>query len=143
MSFSAAPGRRVRAEINVTPLIDVVLVLLIAFMVAVPSPLRQVPLAIAAPEPGPPPPAPPSAPVAVRVLADARVLLDGAPVAIGDLGERVRDALRRDPRGVVLFDAEDDASYGLLMRALDSCRGAGARVLGVTVGPAAGLAGPA
>jgi biopolymer transport protein ExbD len=116
--------------INVTPLVDVVLVLLIVFMVV--TPLREEALRLqvpaARPAPGVPAPRPP---LVVAVLPDGALALDGAPVADGEYEGRLGAALRARPEGerTVLFAPAESAPYRRLVLALDGARRAGAETL--------------
>ena len=120
-----APG-----ALNVTPLVDVVLVLLIIFMVV--TPLREEALHLRVPDARPVPPAAPRPPpVVVAVLADGRLALDGAPLSDAVYEGRLAAALRLRPEGerAVVFAAADPAPYRRLVAALDGARRAGAEAL--------------
>jgi biopolymer transport protein TolR len=120
-----------RGEINVTPLIDVVLVLLIIFMVLTPATLKHLSATVPrkADESAPQPPG--DAPLVVEYTAKRELTVSGEPVAPEALGARLAERLRYDRQKVVFFKAEDDALYGEVVRLMDVARGAGARVLAV------------
>ncbi len=120
-----------RAEINVTPLVDVVLVLLIIFMVLTPLLIRELELAIPRKAEAMPPPAAAEPQVVLRFARDRTVTLNDEPVALGRLGPRLRDlyAARRDK--VLFLDADDDANYGEAVRVMDVCREAGVATIGL------------
>src|SRR5438105_3779172 len=90
-----------RNDINVTPLIDVVLVLLIIFMVLTPSMLKHLTAAI--PKTEDDATAPPSAelPIIVEYTAKRELALNGEPVPLEMLGNKLADRLRADRRKVV------------------------------------------
>ena len=67
----------------------------------------------------------------LSVHADGSLHLNRETVARGELTERVRRAMAASSDKVVFFDAEDDASYGAAMEALDLARGAGAVTIAV------------
>lgn len=127
------PKSGVRPTMNVTPLVDVVLVLLIIFMVITPLLAKQFSLQVPPEEKTdtPPPPADTPPPVVLSVHADGSLHLNRETVARGELTERVRRAMAASSDKVVFFDAEDDASYGAAMEALDLARGAGAVTIAV------------
>ncbi|HZI05293.1 MAG TPA: biopolymer transporter ExbD, partial [Archangium sp.] len=108
--------------INVTPLVDVVLVLLIIFMVVTPV-LNRV-IAVQLPEPPAPlstPPASPEKQWVVAVTSEGTLTLNDEPVADADYVPRLKQALAGrsgDGRSVV-FKADDRAPYGRLVKALD------------------------
>jgi biopolymer transport protein ExbD len=116
--------------INVTPLVDVVLVLLIIFMVV--TPLREEALQLRVPDARPPAgAAPPSLVVGVR--PDGALTLEGVAVDDGEYERRLGAALRARPAGerAVFFSADDAAPYRRLVLALDGARRAGAETLAV------------
>jgi biopolymer transport protein TolR len=120
-----------RNEINVTPLIDVVLVLLIIFMVLTPSMLKH--LTAAVPKTEDDATAPPSAevPIIVEYTARRELTVNGEPVGIDALGNKLAERLRGDRRKVVFFKAEDTAPYGEVVRLMDLARGVGAQTLAI------------
>jgi biopolymer transport protein ExbD len=133
---TVAPVPVPRAEINVTPLVDVVLVLLIVFMVV--TPLREEILRLRVPDaerPADPGPARPQ--LVVAVLPEGGLALNGAAVADGAYEARLGGALQGLAAGerVVFFAASDDAPLQALVRALDGARRAGAEVLTLATEP--------
>jgi biopolymer transport protein ExbD len=131
VSFSSGGGKGPTSEINVTPLIDIVLVLLIIFMVLTPVMLKEIAAAVprkATDEMV----APPSSPPIVVRLDEAGVLsVSGLPVAAEALAARVAERLVHDRKKVVFFDIDDAASYGRAVKLMDICKGAGAKTLGI------------
>lgn len=131
MSFATGTGKGPSSEINVTPLIDIVLVLLIVFMVMTPVMLKQLVAAVprkpAISEPVPPG----AAPLVVRLDVAGNLSLSGEPLAATALGGRVAERLAHDRQKLVFFDIDDAANYGQAVRLMDICKGAGARTLGI------------
>jgi biopolymer transport protein ExbD len=123
-------------EINVTPLIDIVLVLLIIFMVMTPVTIQQ--MASNLPptdmeEPPPPPPDKPPDQLMVAVYADGSTALNLEPFAM-DADPTLRDQLTRRllarEKKTVFVDAHPDANYGRVVHVLDLVREAGAEKIG-------------
>ena len=132
MAFSVGGGRRgPQAEINVTPLIDIVLVLLIIFMVMTPVMLKVLPAKVPQKQAETMPQPPGENPIVVEVDAHDALLLNGEPVAPEALAGAVGERLRHDRQKVVFFRIDDDANYGRAVRIMDVCRGAGAKTLGI------------
>ena len=132
MAFAVGGGKRgPQADINVTPLIDVVLVLLIIFMVMTPVMLKELPAKVPQKQAETMPQPPGENPIVVEVDARDAVLLNGEPVAPEALGPAVAERLRHDRQKVVFFRIDDDANYGRAVRVMDVCRGAGAKTLGI------------
>lgn len=117
-------GRRAPiAEINVTPLVDVMLVLLIIFMVAAPLATVDVPVDLPSNAAAPTPP--PTDPLYISVQADGLLFVQEQSVALAELAGVVRGATgnRLDTR---LFLRGDQAvDYGTLMRVMNSLQKAG------------------
>jgi biopolymer transport protein ExbD len=121
--------------INVTPLVDVVLVLLIIFMVVTPMLVRTLDVRIpASPENMPPPPedAPPS--LVLEVGPDGTVTFDDQQVPMNQLRGRIEHALAERTEKQVFVKVDDGARYGDAVAAMDAARGAGAETIGTVVG---------
>lgn len=130
MAF-AAGGKGVRSDINVTPLIDVVLVLLIVFMVLVPKLLNQSPVDVPpkAPDNVETPPA--SDQLVVSIGEDGRVAINGEAILIEALPDKVREIMQNRSKKLMFFNPDDNAQYGDVVKVMDICRGAGVKNLGI------------
>jgi biopolymer transport protein ExbD len=131
MAFSVGSGKGPSSEINVTPLIDIVLVLLIIFMVMTPVMLKELVAKVPQKSTELVPQPPGENPIIVEVDASDRIQLNGEAVAPEALGAQVGERLRHDRQKVVFFNIADDASYGSAVRVMDVCKGAGAATLGI------------
>jgi len=109
-------------DINVTPFIDVILVLLIIFMVA--APLSTVDLPIDLPSASAAPQKKPDKPAYVSLKGDLELFVGETPVKRADLGRRLSEASDSKERRIYLR-AEKSAPYGELMAVLDLIKGAG------------------
>ncbi len=134
MGFSVGTGggnRGPQGEINVTPLIDIVLVLLIIFMVMTPVMLKELPAKVPQKQVENIPQPPGENPIVVEVDAHDVVTLNGDGVVPETLGSRVGERLLHDRQKVVFFRIHDDANYGRVVKVMDVCKGAGAKTLGI------------
>jgi biopolymer transport protein ExbD len=132
MAFSVGSGKRgPQGEINVTPLIDIVLVLLIIFMVMTPVMLKELPAKVPQKQTETVPQPPGENPIVVELSAQEALLVNGESVAPEALGAAVAERLRHDRQKAVFFRIDDDANYGRAVRTMDVCRGAGAKILGI------------
>jgi biopolymer transport protein ExbD len=138
--------RRPVHDINVTPLVDVVLVLLIIFMVLTPLAEKQMYLRVPEQEPAlqpvPPDQVPPDQTV-LTLKADGRVLLNRQDMAVEEAMQRLRVAYDGRPSKVLFFNAEDTARYELAVRVLDEAHRAGVNTIGMMTDPPLGLVAPA
>jgi biopolymer transport protein ExbD len=123
-----------KSEINVTPLVDVVLVLLIIFMVVTPLQEKDLALRIPALEKVETTVAVPLDQIVVRVQSSGALEINGQEIAASDYVSALRKRLK--PRApvdrVVFVTPKDDAPYKKLVEALDGARNAGAETLGMT-----------
>ena len=121
----------VKGEINITPLIDVVLVLLIIFMVLVPASLEQLTAAVPRKVESAAPPDQAAAGAQDRGPGSAGPQRRaGAPRRAGAAAQRAGCS---PPAGkVVFFDVADGARYGAVVRVMDLVKGAGGALAIVT-----------
>jgi biopolymer transport protein TolR len=145
MAFSVGNGKRgPQAEINVTPLIDVVLVLLIIFMVMTPVMLKELVAKVPQKQTENVPLPPGETSIVVELDARDQLSLNGEGVAAEALRNKVGERLAHDRQKLVFFKIADDANYGRAVAVMDICKGAGAKTLAiVTKEGAAGLEGAA
>ena len=136
-------GRKVNSNINVTPMVDVMLVLLIIFMVITPMLTNKVNVtlvnsknAIAMED------ASKEDAVVIAVTRDAKVYLGQNQISLDQLGSAVQDRLQDKPNKVVYFRADQRAHYGSVEDAIDAVRTVGVEEVGLLTdqhgGPAAG-----
>ena len=110
-------------EINVTPFIDVMLVLLIIFMVA--APLSTVDVAVDLPVSSAKPQQRPERPLFLTIKADRTLALGNDPVAPAGLSGALDAATNMDRQQRLFLRADKSVPYGELMRVMNMLRSAG------------------
>lgn len=128
MAFSAAVRESPVAEMNITPLVDVMLVLLVIFMVS--APLLSQPLRATLPQEAPPAPLKPLQ-LQVEVLSDGAYRLDGRPLGPEQLWHRLDEAVITDPNAVLRISSASDADYQPMVTVLAQARARGISHIGV------------
>jgi biopolymer transport protein TolR len=125
-------GKKVNSNINVTPMVDVMLVLLIIFMVITPMlnnkvnvDLPQADAAVVMED------ANKEDAVVVAVTRDGRTFLGGDQVTVDDLGSKITAKLENKTNKQVYMRADIRANYGKVMDAIDGIRSAGVSQLGL------------
>ena len=124
----------VKSDINVTPLVDVMLVLLIIMMIV--APLLQkgadVKLPVAAYSSDKPET---QDQTVVAVDSQGRFFVNGVPVREEELRGRVEDIVADKTERIVLIKADEDAQYSAVMAAMDQLRSAGIEDMGLITDP--------
>ena len=127
-------AKRPLADINVTPLVDVVLVLLIIFMVLTPLAEKQMFMRVPERDPMnqvvPPDQVPPDQTI-LTLRADGRVLLNRREESVEEAMVYLREAYDGRPSKVLFFNAEDGVKYDLAVQVLDRARQAGVNTIGM------------
>jgi biopolymer transport protein ExbD len=121
------------SEINVTPLVDVVLVLLIIFMVI--TPVVQMGYLVKVP-PKAPSNLPPSAvqdQIILRLVGEGRVMINKEEMTMEQFPGRVRELLKGNTSKMVFFSGAREVDYDTTMRFLDVARASGAKNIGIIV----------
>ena len=130
--MTAGSGKGPRSDINVTPLVDVVLVLLIIFMVLTPLMEKQIGVRVPEHQTEPTPPPPPDEipqQIVLRVKENGRVFVNAEELNDGTMVDRLRAYYRlaksqeaKQGPPIIFFDADDKAKYGRAVKALDVIR---------------------
>ena len=110
-------------EINVTPFIDVMLVLLIIFMVA--APLATVDVAVDLPVSTAEPQPRPDKPLFLTIKGDRSLALGDSTVAADDIGSALDAASGNDKEQRIFLRADKQVDYGALMEVMNKLRSAG------------------
>jgi biopolymer transport protein ExbD len=130
MAFSGG-GKGIKSDINVTPLIDVVLVLLIVFMVLVPKLLNQMTVDVPPKVDTQPQEQTTSDQLVLTVSDKGAIAINGETVTLEELPDKVRNLMANRGKKVMFFKPDDEASYELVNKVMDYCRGAGVKTLGI------------
>ena len=123
----------IKSDINVTPLVDVVLVLLIIFMVL--TPVVQMGYLVKVP-PKAPANLPPSAvqdQIVLRLAAGNRVFINKDEMTIEQFPNRIREIIRGNTAKMVFFSGSRDVDYDSTLKFLDLARQSGAKNIGIIV----------
>jgi biopolymer transport protein TolR len=112
-----------QAEINVTPMIDVLLVLIIIFMIIIPQ--RSTGLTSQVPQPSNQKAMGPSHDIVVTVGEDRALQINLEPVAWADLDHKLQQIFALRPNSVLFVDGSPRADFEDVARVLDTARGAG------------------
>ena len=119
-----------KSDINVTPLVDVMLVLLIIMMII--APLLQQGVALTLPTAINSAEKPETQEdTTLHITADGRFHVNGVVVPEGDLRRRVEDALELKNQRLIVVKADQDAAYSDVMLAMDQLRAAGLEDIGL------------
>ena len=134
MAFSSNSGGGPMADINVTPLVDVMLVLLIIFMVTVPPLSYPIQVDLPQPNRNPPPPGNPPDPIRIRIDAGGSVTWNGTPVNMAILASQfdVEGERGANPTGgydaqkqpTIEVETDRDAEYEVLAKVLSRAKNA-------------------
>lgn len=133
MGMTVGNRKGIMAEMNVVPLIDVLLVLLIIFMVITPLTPRGLEALIPQPNPeGTPPPPPQNDPtIVVQVEAEGRVLLNRQEIGWEALGPRLAEIFKQRGQRVAFVQGEESVEFREVARAIDIMRTAGVESVGL------------
>ncbi|KRG84742.1 biopolymer transporter ExbD [Stenotrophomonas daejeonensis] len=133
MAFSSGGSRGPMADINVTPLVDVMLVLLIIFIVT--APIMTYPIAVDLPQRvlNPPPVTrEPPPPIDLRVDASNQVYWNNSPVNVADLQQKMEEEVQKDPTNQpeLRIDANPDSEYEVMAKILAQAKNAQMKKIG-------------
>jgi biopolymer transport protein TolR len=136
VSPSTGPGGRPEgsalSEINITPFVDVVLVLLVIFLITAPMMLRGIDVKVPKTETknvGP------EERLMLTVTREKAVYLDGQPITLVRLERALVGLQQRNPKAAVFLRADEGVSYGVVVKVMDAVKKAGIERLGMVTEP--------
>jgi biopolymer transport protein ExbD len=107
-------------ELNITPLLDLVFVLLVIFIITTPQMMNN--LEINLPSGKPPVQKPKAEPTRIEVSAQGQITLDNAPVTPSQLKDKLAELKAADPDLGVVVKGADDTDYQIMVSVLDTLR---------------------
>lgn len=123
------------AEINITPLTDIFLVLLIIFMVTssviARDEARKGGVKVTLPKGASTEVTPSQKDLTVAITTDGKIMLDGTEVAVDTLRQKFLDAVARDPDTQVLVQADESAHHGRVVAVMELAKSTGLRRLAI------------
>ncbi|MEO8578287.1 MAG: biopolymer transporter ExbD [Gemmatimonadales bacterium] len=131
MSMSTGGGGGLTNDINVTPMIDVLLVLLIIFMLVVPMSRKAIDLQLPDPTEQESSSTPPPQ-IVLEVLPGNRYLVNKEPLTKATLPKRLKEIYDGRPEKIIFVKGDPKTKYSDVIFAMDVSRGAGVKVIGVS-----------
>lgn len=132
MSMSAGDSNTgLTNEPNVTPMIDVLLVLLIIFMMVIPMSRKAIDTQLPDPTPQPAPPNQKNDQIVLEVLPDGKFSINKIPVEKAALFNRIKAAYDGRPDKIIFIKGDTAVTYNDVVYAMDQARGAGVLIIGV------------
>lgn len=122
------------SDINVTPLVDVMLVLLIVFMVAAPLMTTGVPIEL--PKTQAKQLATPSEPLTISVQADRKVFIDKTEIALSDLAAKLQALAKNGTDEQLMVRGDTNVPYGAIMEVMGVLNSAGFSKVSLVTTPA-------
>jgi biopolymer transport protein TolR len=131
MAMASGAGGSVNSEINVTPMIDVLLVLLIIFMVVIALGRTAVPIQIP-PTDTATKPSDNTNQIVLEMRDDNTYWINGSQVQKPDLSLQIKQIFEGRPAKVIFIKPSPNRLYSEIIGAIDAIRGGGVEVIGVT-----------
>jgi biopolymer transport protein TolR len=131
MGIDIGPKGSSIATMNVVPLIDILLVLIIIFMVITPLAPKGLSALIPQPDKTEPTHVPFANPIVVRVLDSGKLKINEEDATWGSLGARLSDVFKERAERVAFVQGEDDVRFSDVARAIDIMRSSGIERVGL------------
>jgi len=131
MSMSTGGGASLSNDINVTPMIDVLLVLLIIFMAVLPSMRKAIDIQLPDPNPTVQPANSNSNQIVLEVKPGGQYFINSEAQTADHLAARLKEIYEPRPEKVIFVKGSPGVKYGDIIFAMDVSRGAGVKVIGI------------
>jgi len=119
-------------DINVTPMIDVLLVLLIIFMMVIPMSRKAIDLQLPDPTPDDTNSGPPPSQIVLEVLPGNTFKINSQPVTKAELAKKLKEIYDPRPDKIIFVKGDPTVKYSDVITAMDVARGAGVKVIATT-----------
>lgn len=130
MAFSSGGGSGPMADINVTPMVDVMLVLLIIFMITMPMLSHKIKIDLPQPTNNPPPPVAPPQPISLAVRATGQLYWNDEPITEEALQAQLRVTAQKDPQPELDIKADKTTKYQDVATVMADAKNAGMTKIG-------------
>ena len=120
------------AEINITPFVDVVLVLLVIFLITAPMMLGGIEVKIPKTETRT---SRPEERLVLTITRDRGVFLESQPITLDRLSKTLSGMVKRNPQAAVFLKADEAVAYGTVMKVMDVIKKAGIDRVGMVTEP--------
>ncbi len=131
MAMSAGIKRGLNSEPNLTPMIDVLLVLLVIFMLIIPMSRKSLDVQLPDPTPQDKDMKPNPDQIVLEVLPDGNFAINREPHTRADLYNRLKELYDPRPEKIIFVKGDPNVIYQDVIFAMDAARGAGVKVIGV------------
>ena len=120
------------AEINITPFVDVVLVLLVIFLITAPMMLGGIDVRVPKTETRT---SRPEERMVLTVTRDRGLFLESQPISLDRLSRVLGGVVKRNPKAAVFLKADEAVAYGVVMKVMDVIKKAGVDRVGMVTEP--------
>ena len=132
MAMATGGSGGVTSDINVTPMIDVLLVLLIIFMIIQPLNRQIIPIQVPPPQTNAAPPGAASTQIVLEIKDDGTLAINGQPVPLDQLDAQIHSIYDARPVKLMFVKPGLNRVYMDIIEVMDIARGAGVQVIGFT-----------